>query len=142
MKDAMRAKDQARLSTIRLILATVKDRDIALRGADDQEGLTEAGIRELLGKMIKQRDESAATYDEAGRLDLAESERAEIEVIRSFLPRQLSDEDTRKAIAAAIEETGATSIRDMGRIMGILKSKYAGQMDFGKVGAEVKTHLG
>ena len=142
MKEAMRSKDAARLSTIRLILATIKDRDIAARSEDNSEGVSEAGIREILGKMVKQRQESAATYDEAGRIDLAEQEREEIAVIQSFLPRQLSEDDISKAIAAAIEETGASSIRDMGRIMGVLKSNYAGQMDFGKVGAQVKASLG
>ena len=142
LKEAMRAKDQTRLSTLRLILATIKDRDIALRSDDNVEGVSDAGIREILGKMIKQRDESAATYDEAGRIDLAEGERAEIEVIRDFLPKPLSEDDVQRAIAAAIEETGASSIRDMGRIMGVLKAKYAGQMDFGKAGAQVKANLG
>ena len=142
LKDAMRAKDAARLSTLRLINAAIKDRDIAARSEDDTGGVSDAQIRDILAKMVKQRRDSAEAYDEAGRIDLAEQERAEIEVIQSFLPRQLSETDVQKAINAAIEETGASSIRDMGRIMGVLKEKYAGQMDFGKAGAQVKAALG
>jgi uncharacterized protein YqeY len=142
LKDAMKAKDAVRLSTLRLINAAIKDRDIAARSDENTEGVSEADIRAILAKMIKQRQDSAEAYDEAGRIELAEQERAEIEVIREFLPKPLSERDMQKAIEAAIAETGASSIRDMGRIMGVLKSKYQGQMDFGKAGAQVKAALG
>ncbi|MHA3916045.1 GatB/YqeY domain-containing protein [Halovulum sp. GXIMD14793] len=141
MKEAMKARDQDRLSTIRLINAAIKDREIALRG-DGDETVGEDEILAILAKMIKQREESAATYDEAGRIELAERERAEVTVIREFMPKQLSAEEVSDAIKSIIAETGANSIRDMGRIMGVLKEKYAGRMDFGKVGAEVKALLG
>ncbi|NNU80931.1 GatB/YqeY domain-containing protein [Halovulum dunhuangense] len=142
LKDAMKAKDQARLSTLRLINAAIKDRDIAARSEDNIEGVSDEEIRAIMAKMIKQRRDSAQAYDEAGRIELAEAERAEIEVIQSFLPKPLSEADVQKAIEAAIAETGASSIRDMGKIMGVLKAKYAGQMDFGKAGAQVKAALG
>lgn len=141
-KDAMRAKDAARLSTLRLINAAIKDRDIAARSEDNNTGVSDGEILTILGKMIKQRNDSAQAYDEAGRIELADREREEIEVIKTFLPKQLSETDVRKAIADAISETGANSIRDMGRIMGVLKERYAGQMDFGKAGAEVRASLG
>ncbi|MBD3624498.1 MAG: GatB/YqeY domain-containing protein [Rhodobacteraceae bacterium] len=142
LKEAMKAKDQTRLSTLRLINAAIKDRDIAARSDDNAEGVGEAEIREILAKMIKQRRDSAQAYDEAGRIELAEQERAEIEIIQGFLPKPLSDQDVDKAIREAIDETGASSIRDMGRIMGVLKSRYAGQIDFGKAGQRVKAALG
>ncbi|WP_112322708.1 GatB/YqeY domain-containing protein [Oceanibium sediminis] len=142
MKDAMRAKDTRRLSTIRLINAAIKDRDIAARSEENTEGVSDAEIRDIMAKMIKQRRDSAQAYDEAGRIELAEQEREEIEVIQSFLPKPLSESEVQKAIASAIEETGASSIRDMGRIMGVLKKRYAGQIDFGKAGAQVKAALG
>ena len=142
LKDAMKAKDAVRLSTLRLINAAIKDRDIAARSDENTEGVSEADIRAILAKMIKQRQDSAEAYDEAGRIELAEQERAEIEVIREFLPKPLSERDMQKAIESAIAETGASSIRDMGRIMGVLKSRYQGRMDFGKAGAQVKQALG
>lgn len=142
LSEAMKAKDQTRLCTIRLINAAIKDRDIAARSEDNIEGVGEAEIREILAKMIKQRKDSAQIYDEAGRIELAEQERREIEIIQGFLPKPLSDQDVEKAIHDAINETGASSIRDMGRIMGVLKSRYAGQIDFGKAGQRVKAALG
>lgn len=142
LKEAMKAKEPVRLSTLRLINAAIKDRDIAARSDDNTEGVSEADIRTILSRMIRQRQDSAEAYDEAGRIELAEQERAEIEVIREFLPKPLSDRDMEKAIEAAIAETGASSVRDMGRIMGVLKSKYQGRMDFGKAGAQVKQALG
>ena len=141
LKDAMRSKDQTRLSTLRLITAAIKDRDIALRGDGEDRGVTEADILQILGKMVKQRDESARTYEEAGRLELAESERAEIEVIEDFLPKPLTDEERKAAVAAAIAETGASSVRDMGRVMALLKERHAGRMDFAKAGPLVKAKL-
>lgn len=141
LKQAMRDKAAARLATLRLINAAIKDRDIAARGEGNDEGVPESEVLAILGKMVRQRQESARTYEEAGRLDLAERERAEIEVIGEFLPRQLSDEEIDQAIDAAIEEVGAESIRDMGRVMGALKARYTGQMDFGAAGPKVKDRL-
>lgn len=142
LKDAMRNKQADRLSTLRLITAAIKDRDIATRAEGATEGATDAEVLQILGKMVKQRQESARAYEEGGRLELAEKERAEILVLEEFLPRQLTDEEVQKAISAAITSTGAESLRDMGKVMGALKSKYTGQMDFGAVGAEVKSQLG
>ncbi|PYG30006.1 GatB/YqeY domain-containing protein [Pelagimonas varians] len=141
VKQAMRDKATARLSTLRLISAAIKDRDIAARGEGNDEGVDEAEVLAILGKMVKQRRESARTYEEGNRLDLAERELAEIEVIGEFLPKALDKAEIEKAVADAISEVGAESIRDMGRVMGILKGKYTGQMDFGAVGPLVKTKL-
>ena len=141
IKQAMRDKDRARLSTLRLINAAIKDRDIAARGDGLDEGVSDTEVLAILGKMTKQRRESATTYEEGGRLDLAERELAEIEVIDEFLPRKLSDEEVAKAVNSAVDEVGASSIRDMGRVMGVLKAKYTGQMDFGAVGPMVKDRL-
>lgn len=141
IKQAMRDKDSARLSTLRLINAAIKDRDIAARGDGVDDGVSDAEVLAILGKMTKQRKESATTYEEGGRLDLAERELSEIEVIEEFLPRKLSDDEVAKAVNAAVDEVGASSIRDMGRVMGALKAKYTGQMDFGAVGPMVKDRL-
>lgn len=142
LKEAMRAKDSTRLSTLRLITAAIKDKDIAARGKGSDAGVSDAEILAILAKMIRQREESATTYEQAGRLELAEKERAEIGVIEEFLPRQLDEAEIDKAVKAAIEEVGAGSIRDMGRVMAVLKGRYAGQMDFGRAGAAVKAALG
>ena len=142
LKEAMLAKDKLRVCTVRLMMAAIKDRDIALRSEDGASGLDNPGVMALLGKMVKQREESAATYETAGRMELAETERAEITVIKSFLPKPLSADKVDAAIKTAMTETGASSIRDMGKVMGVLKSKYAGQMDFGAVGGRVKASLG
>ena len=142
LKQAMKDKAAARLSTLRLINAAIKDRDIAARGEGRDEGVGDAEVMAILGKMVKQRQESARVYEEGGRLDLSERELAEITVIEEFLPRQLSDEEVDAAIAAAIAAVGASSIRDMGKVMGELKARYTGQMDFGAVGAAIKTRLG
>ena len=142
LKQAMRDRAAARLSTLRLVTAAITDRDIAARGeGEDRSGVDDAEILGILAKMVKQRQESARTYEEGGRLDLAERELSEIVVIEEFLPRQLSDEDVSRAIRDAVQEVGAESIRDMGRVMGALKAKYTGQMDFGKVGPMVKDAL-
>ena len=141
LKQAMRDKATDRLSTLRLINAAIKDRDIAARGDGDEGGVTDAEILAILAKMTKQRHESARAYEEGGRLDLAERERQEIAVIAEFLPAKLSPQDVATAIDAAIDAIGASSIRDMGRIMGVLKSKYQGQMDFSEVGPMVKARL-
>jgi len=141
LKEAMREKDAARLSTLRLINAAIKDQDIAARGAGKTEGVDEGEILAILAKMVKQRIDSANVYEEGGRLELAEKELAEIKVIEGFLPRQLSEAEIAAAIDAAIDQTGASSIRDMGRVMGALKAAYAGQMDFGAAGALIKERL-
>jgi len=143
LKEAMKAKDAERLSTLRLINAAIKDRDIALRGTEDEAaGCGDTDVLAILGRMVKQRHESARAYEEGGRLELAEKELEEIKVIEDFLPKQLNENESAAAVDAAISEVGAASIRDMGKVMGILKGKYTGQMDFGKVGPLVKERLG
>ena len=140
-KLAMRERETKRLSTLRLVNAAIKDRDIAKRGEENASGVDDDEIMGILAKMIKQRLDSARVFEEAGRLELAEGERNEIKVIEEFLPKQLSESDVQAAIDQAVAEVGASSIRDMGKIMAVLKSKYTGQMDFGKVGAAVKATL-
>ncbi|MBU2993879.1 GatB/YqeY domain-containing protein [Octadecabacter sp. 1_MG-2023] len=139
---SMKAKEADRLSTLRLINAAIKDRDIEARGNGSDEGVGDDVVLGILGKMVKQRQESAKVYEEGGRLELAEKELFEITIIEEFLPRQLSEDEVAKQIDAAIAEVGADSIRDMGKVMGILKAKYTGQIDFGKVGPLVKSKLG
>lgn len=144
LKEAMKEKDADRLSTLRLINAAIKDRDIDKRGQGGDsadEGVSHDEILQILGKMVKQRHESARAYDEGGRIELADKERAEIKVIEMFLPRQLNEAETQDAIDAAISKVGAASIRDMGKVMGELKGQYTGQMDFGQVGAAIKARL-
>ena len=141
MKQAMKDKATARLSTLRLINAAIKDRDIAARGEGNEEGVDDTELLAILGKMVRQRQESAKAYEEAGRLDLSEREIAEISIIEEFLPRQLSNKETEDALNAAIAEVGASSIRDMGRVMSLLKANYSGQMNFGAVGPMVKERL-
>jgi uncharacterized protein YqeY len=139
-KDAMKAGDKARLSTLRLMSSAIKNADIEARtGGKD---VTDEALMGLLQKLVKQRQESADLYDKGGRPELAAQERAEIVVIQSFLPQQMGEEETRAAIAAAIKETGAASIKDMGKVMGALKARHTGTMDFAKAGALVKTMLG
>ncbi len=140
-KQAMKDKAANRLSTLRLISAAIKDRDIAARAEGNDEGVGDDELLSILGKMTRQRSESAKTYEEAGRIDLAERELEEITVIEEFLPRQLDEGEVDAAIDAAIMTVGAASIRDMGKVMGELKGKYTGQMDFGSVGAKVKGKL-
>ncbi|MAU50881.1 MAG: glutamyl-tRNA amidotransferase [Roseovarius sp.] len=142
LKQAMKDKDQSRLATLRLINAAIKDQEIAQRGTEDATPLGDADIMAILAKMTKQRNESVRAYEEGGRLDLAERERAEIKVIEEFLPRQLDEAEIAEAIDRAIADVGASSIRDMGKIMGKLKERHAGQMDFGAVGGQVKARLG
>ena len=132
MKQAMRDKEVLRLSTLRLVMAAIKDRDIAAR----------VEILAILGKMIKQRKDSAAAYDSAGRDELAAQEMSEIEIITDFLPKQLNDNEIEDVVKKVISDSGASGIRDMGKVMGLLKSTYAGQMDFGKAGGVVKNLLG
>ena len=143
LKDAMKAKEAERLATLRLINAAIKDRDIALRGErGDEGGVGDAEVLAIMGRMVKQRLESARAYEEGGRLELAEKERAEIRVIEDFLPRQLDDDEVAAAVDTAIAETEAESIRDMGKVMAALKGRYTGQMDFAQVGPMVKERLG
>lgn len=142
LKEAMKSKDAERLSTLRLINAAIKDREIALRAGAEEASVGNPELLAIMGKMVKQRHESARAYEEGGRLELAEKELAEIKVIEEFLPRQLDEAEVAAAIEAAIASLGATTIRDMGRVIGELKSKYTGQMDFGAVGAMVKGKLG
>jgi uncharacterized protein len=138
LKDAIKARDAQRTATLRLISAAVKDRDIAARTEDNSEGVSDEAILGILGKMIRQRQESAQIYEEAGRLDLAAQERAEVGIIRDYLPRQMTEAEVEKAVRAAIEETGAASVRDMGKVMAALKARHAGKMDFALAGAAVK----
>ena len=141
LKDATKARDARRVSTLRLVAAAIKDRDIAARTAGKDQA-SDAELLELLAKMIKQREESQKIYAEAGRSEFAAQEGEEVAIIREFLPKQLSDEDMAKAIDDAIAAAGAASVKDMGKVMGALKSRYAGQMDFGKASAAVKAKLG
>ena len=141
MKDAMKAKQPARLATIRMILAALKDRDIAARSEDNRDLVPDDDILTLLAKMVKQREESAAVYVQGGRPELAQNEQDEIAIIRDFMPKQMEEAEARAAIAAVVTELGATSVKDMGKVMAALKERFAGQMDFGKVSGQVKEAL-
>ncbi|MGO7673291.1 GatB/YqeY domain-containing protein [Rhizobium ruizarguesonis] len=140
LKEAMKAKNAERLSTVRLIQAAVKDRDIANRGIGKEQA-SDDEILQILAKMVKQRDESAKIYEENSRPELAAKERAEIIVIQDFMPKQLSDSEVRANVSAIIAETGAAGAKDMGKVMAALKERYAGQMDFAKASATVKELL-
>jgi len=140
-KDALKAKDKTALSTIRLITAALKDRDIAARTKGSGEGITDDEILAMLQTMIKQRAESVKLYNEGNRPELAAAENEEIRVIQQFLPQQLSAEELADAITAAIAESQAESVKDMGKVMGVLKARYAGQIDFGAASGEVKSRL-
>jgi len=140
LKDAMKSKNAERLSTVRLVQAAIKDRDIANRGAGKEEA-SDDEVLQILAKMVKQRDESAKIYEENSRPELAAKERAEIAVLHDFLPKQLSDAEVRSNIAAIIAEIGAAGPKDMGKVMAVLKERYAGQMDFSKASGAVKEQL-
>jgi uncharacterized protein len=142
VKEAMKARDQKRLGTLRLIQANIKDKDIASRTEESRTGISDDDILALFGKLIKSREDSIALYEKGGRPELAEAERAEIAILREFMPRQLDDTETKAAIAAVVAETGAASLKDMGKVMAALKERYTGTMDFGKAGALVKAQLG
>ncbi len=142
LKTAMKSGEKLRVSTLRLILAAIKDRDIAARSKDNTEGVSDEQILEILARMVKQRHEAAATYETAGRGELATQERGEITIIEEFMPRRLSDAELEEAVSGVIAATNAESLKDMGKVMGALKSQYAGQMDFGKAGEIVKKRLG
>jgi hypothetical protein len=141
MKEAMKAKDAKRLATVRLMLAALKDRDIAARSETSRELLGDDEILSLMAKMIKQREESAAIYRQGGRPELAENEEAEIVIIRSFMPAQMDEAAMKAAVQKTIAEVGASSIKDMGKVMAVLKERYAGQMDFSKASAATKEAL-
>jgi len=141
LREATKAQDKRRISTLRLISAAIKDRDIAARGQGTGHA-TDTELLDLLAKMIKQREDSEKIYAENARPELAKQEAEEIVIIREYLPKQLSDKESETAIEAVIAEVGASSIKDMGKVMGALKLRYAGQMDFGKAGAVVKAKLG
>jgi uncharacterized protein YqeY len=142
MKDAMKSGDKLRLSTVRLMQSAIKDKDIASRTDGRNAGISDADILDLFGKMVKQRRESAELYEKGGRQDLVDQERGEIAVIESFMPKQLTEDETRAAIEAVMKEIGAASIKDMGKVMAELKTRYAGQIDFAKAGGLAKSLLG
>ena len=142
LKQAMRAKDTRTLSTVRLILAGLKERDVAARGSGNQQGIPDPEILRLLQAMIKQRRESIALYQQGKRPELARQEEEEIAVIESFLPKQMSDDEIAAAAKAAIAETGAAGVKDMGRVMAVLREHHAGVIDLARAGAVVKQLLG
>jgi uncharacterized protein YqeY len=141
LKAAMKEKDQVAVSTLRLIRTAIKDRDIAVRGKGERQEITDQEILQVLQTMVRQRQESIALYEQGGRKELAEREAAEVEIIQRFLPKQMSEEETAAAISEVVQEVGAAGIKDMGRTMGVLRERYAGQMDFGKASAELKKQL-
>jgi uncharacterized protein YqeY len=141
MKEAMKAKDAKRLATVRLILAALKDRDIAARSETNKDLVGDDDILTLLAKMIKQREESATAFDAGNRPELAANERDEIAIIRTFMPAQMDEAAMKDAVAKTIAEVGAASIKDMGKVMAVLKERYAGQMDFSKASAATKDAL-
>ncbi len=141
LKEAMKSQEKRRTATLRLINAAIKDRDIAARSTSD-DGVSDTEILEIMAKMIKQRRESITTYEEAGRLELAQQEREEIEIIEGFMPKQLGEDETRAAVDEVLKELECSGLKDMGRAMGALKERYAGQMDFSKASKVVKELLG
>lgn len=140
VKEAMKAKDERKLSTLRMVNSTIKNADIDARG-QGKPPLSDADLLGVLQRMIKQRQESVELYEKGGRAELAAQERAEIAVITAYLPKQMSDDEVKAAIASAVTETGATGMKDMGKVIGVLRAKYAGQMDFGKASGLVKAAL-
>ncbi len=141
VKDAMKAKDERKLSTLRMVNSTIKNADIEARG-QGKPPLADGDILAVLQKMIKQRQESVELYDKGGRAELAAQEREEIAIISAYLPKQMSEDEVKAAISAAVGETGAAGMKDMGKVIGVLRGKYAGQMDFAKASALVKAQLG
>ncbi len=142
LKTAMKAKNQRAISTLRLILAALKDRDIAARGTGSSEPISDAAILEMLQKMIKQRQDSIEMYRKGAREDLVKQEQEEIVIIESFLPKQMDEAEMTEAVDAAIAAVGATGIKDMGKTIAALKQDYAGRMDFAKASGVVKRRLG
>ncbi|MEP3321342.1 MAG: GatB/YqeY domain-containing protein [Sneathiella sp.] len=141
LKEAMKSKNKRKTSTLRLILATLKDRDIAGRDKGSEDGINDEEILQMLTTMVRQRRESIKAYEEGGRIDLATSEKEEIEIISEYLPKQFGEVETKKAVEETIAEIGAEGLKDMGKTMGALKAKYAGRMDFSKANAFVKATL-
>lgn len=141
LKTAMKSKETHTVSTIRLIMAALKDRDIAARPKGNSEGISDDEILSMLQSMIKQRRESVEMYEKGGRAELAKQEASEIDIIQTFLPEQMDDASLSAAVAEIVKEAGATSLKDMGKVMGLLKERYAGQMDFSKASAQVKNRL-
>lgn len=141
LKSAMIAKDEHRTGTLRLILAAIKDKDIAARTDDSRDGIPDEQILSLFTSMIKQRNDSIDMYNKGGRPELAAKEQSEIDIIREFMPKQLSADEITVAITSAITETGAAGVKDMGKVMAVLKEKYAGQLDFSKASGAVKQAL-
>jgi len=141
LKTAMKSKQTHTVSTIRLIMAALKDRDIAARPKGNGDGISDDEILSMLQSMIKQRRESVEMYEKGGRAELAQQEEGEIEIIQTFLPEQMDDAAISAAVKEVVEEAGATSLKDMGKVMGLLKERYAGEMDFSKASAQVKTRL-
>jgi uncharacterized protein len=142
LKQAMKMREVRTVSTVRLILAALKDRDVAARGHGNAEGIAEAEIQQMLQGMTKQRRESIALYEQGNRPDLAQQERDEIGIIETFLPRQFEEAEIEEAAAAIIAETGASGIKDMGKVMAALRARHAGDIDFGRAGAIVRQLLG
>ena len=140
VKEAMKAKNERKLSTLRMVNSTIKNADIEARG-QGKPPLSDGDLLSVLQKMIKQRQESVELYDKGGRAELATQEREEIAIISAYLPKQMTDDEVKAAVAALITETGASGIKDMGKVIGALKAKYAGQMDFGKASGVVKAAL-
>ncbi|MDC3401947.1 GatB/YqeY domain-containing protein [Alphaproteobacteria bacterium] len=138
---AVKSQDKIKSSTLRLVNAAIKDRDIASRTADNHSGVSDDEVLEILAKMIRQRAESATTYEEAGRPELAERERAEITIIEEFMPEQMTEEEVAASVEDVLAKLEASSLKDMGRVMAMLKENYAGQMDFSKASAMVKAKL-
>ncbi|MDP6352519.1 MAG: GatB/YqeY domain-containing protein [Alphaproteobacteria bacterium] len=141
LKAAMKSKDSCKVSTLRLILAALKDRDIAARSANNRTEMNDARILDLLNTMVRQRQDSIRLYEQGGRLDLAEQEAQEIAVIESYMPEQLDEGEIDQAVRAVIDEVGACGVKDMGRTMAALKQNYAGRMDFSKASGFVKGYL-
>lgn len=143
MKEAMRARDQKRLTTVRMMLSAIKDHDLGIKPVGGKTGApaSDAEIGQILTRMVKQRRDSIEAYEKAGRTELAQNERDEIAIIEEFLPRQMDEAQTRQAVTAAIAEAGAQGAKDMGKVMGVLKQRHAGEMDFSKASALVKELL-
>ena len=141
LKEAIRSQEKQRLATLRLINAAIKDRDIAVRSEENTEGVSDSEIILILSNMVKQRKQSIIQYEEGGRIELAEREREEIKIIEEFLPDQLSEKEIRDEILKIIESKDQLSIKDMGKIMGELKTNFSGRMDFGKASEIVKALL-
>jgi uncharacterized protein len=143
MKEAMKAGEKKKLATIRLMTSAIKEKEINTRTeGHDSAAISDATVLEVLTKMVKQRQDSISAFDQGGRPELAQNERDEMEIIQSYMPKQMGEDETKAAVAAAIKTVGAASIKDMGKVMAELKAKYAGQMDLGKAGGIVKSLLG